>query len=276
MYTVNKCIKNIVKSRVLSVIGCVLNIILLREQEVLFLQFALNVNGERINIKDAEKGKDYYCPCCNSMLVQKKGKIMVWHYAHKSLVDCVGYYDNKGEWHRKMQELFPEKNREIFHKFSNRKHIYDIFTDNKRIIEFQHSHISVDDFISRTKDYSFVSIYNQAKMPIWVFDYTERDFLITPKRYENKPRRRKFYWKRASNIFGDYMNYKNDAPYELWFYINPFENGAYIDTVYDFDRYEKNHKGHGFVKVLGTYNNCKCVIGDIYTEKQFYNYITNQ
>ena len=203
MYTVNKYIKNIVKSRLLSVLGCVLNIILLREQEVLFLQFALNVNGERINIKDAEKRKDYYCPCCNSMLVQKKGKIIVWHYAHKTLADCVGYYDNKGEWHRKMQELFPEKNREIFHKFSNRKHIYDIFTDNKRIIEFQHSHISVDDFISRTKDYSFVSIYNQAKMPIWVFDYTERDFLITPKRYENKPRRRKFYWKRASNIFGD-------------------------------------------------------------------------
>ena len=113
-------------------------------------------------------------------------------------------------------------------------------------------------------------------MPIWVFDYTERDFLITPKRYENKPRRRKFYWKRASNIFGDYMNYKNDAPYELWFYINPFENGAYIDTVYDFDRYEKIHKGYGFVKVLGTYNNCKCVIGDIYIEEQFYNYITSQ
>ena len=46
------------------------------------MQFALNDNGERINIKDAEKGKDYYCPCCNSVLVQKKGKIMVWHYAH--------------------------------------------------------------------------------------------------------------------------------------------------------------------------------------------------
>ena len=63
------------------------------------MQFALNDNGERINIKDAEKEKDYYCPCCNSLLVQKKGKIMVWHYAHKYLVDCVGYYDIKGEWH---------------------------------------------------------------------------------------------------------------------------------------------------------------------------------
>ena len=86
----NKAYKNIVKSRLFSVLGCVLNTILFREQGVLFLQFALNVNGERINIKDAEKGKDYYCPCCNSLLVQKKGKIMVWHYAHKSLTDCVG------------------------------------------------------------------------------------------------------------------------------------------------------------------------------------------
>lgn len=170
----NKYIKNIVKSRVLSVLGCVLNIILLREQEVLFSQFALNVNGERINIKDAEKEEDYYCPCCNSLLVQKKGKIMVWHYAHKSLTDCVGYYDNKGEWHRKMQELFPEKNREIFDKWLSKRHIYDIFTDNKRIIEFQHSHISIDDFMYRTKDYVDRSIINGASKPIWVFDYSER------------------------------------------------------------------------------------------------------
>lgn len=28
------------------------------------MQFALNINGERINIKDAQKEKDYYCPCC--------------------------------------------------------------------------------------------------------------------------------------------------------------------------------------------------------------------
>ena len=60
VYTVNGHIKNTVKSMVFSVLGCVLNIILLREQEVLFLQFALNVNGERINIKDAIKEKDYY------------------------------------------------------------------------------------------------------------------------------------------------------------------------------------------------------------------------
>lgn len=272
----NKCIKNILKSRGLSVLGCVLNIILLCEQEELILQFALNVNGERINIKDAENGKDYYCPCCNSVLVQKKGKIMVWHYSHKSLADCVGYYDNKGEWHRKMQELFPEKNREIFDKWLSKRHIYDVFTDNKRIIEFQHSHISIDDFMYRTKDYVDRSIINGAIKPIWVFDYSERLFSLHAKRYENSSRRRRFYWQRASNIFGDYMNYKNDAPYELWFYINPYVNGDYIDTQFGFDRYEKIRKGCGFVKVLGTYNKCKCVIGDVYTEEQFYNYITNQ
>lgn len=55
VYIVNRHTKNAVKSIVLDVLGCVLNILLLREQEVLFLQFALNVNGERINIKDAEK-----------------------------------------------------------------------------------------------------------------------------------------------------------------------------------------------------------------------------
>ena len=239
------------------------------------MQFAINKENQRININDAVIGEDSYCPCCKSLLVQKKGSFMIWHFAHKSLDNCISYYDNKGEWHRKMQELFPENNREIFESFSSYRHIYDVLTESGIIIEFQHSPISLEDFKKRTKDYVFRSLMNKTPRPIWVFDYTERLFSLHTKRYENSPRRRRFYWKRASNIFGDYMNYKNDAPYELWFYINPYVNGDYIDTQFGFDRYERIQKGCGFVKVLGTYNNCKCVIGDIYTEEQFYKYITN-
>ena len=240
------------------------------------MQFAIDENGIRTSINNSIRGKTYKCPCCGSEVIQKKGDIMIWHFAHKSLADCVDYYDHKGVWHREMQELFPEKNREVYERTETYRHIFDILTDKGRIIEFQHSHISIDDFMYRTKDYVDRSIINGASKPIWVFDYSERLFSLHSKRYENSPRRRRFYWQRASNIFGDYMNYKNDAPYELWFYINPYVNGNYIDTQFGFDRYERIQKGCGFVKVLGTYNNCKCVRGDIYTEEQFYNYITSQ
>ena len=239
------------------------------------MQFALNEKNERINIKDAISGEKYCCPCCKSLLIQKKGTLMIWHYAHKSLDNCISYYDNKGEWHRQMQDLFPEKNREIFECFGKYRHIYDVLTDNGTIIEFQHSPLSVDDFRKRTKDYVFRSIAYKTPRPIWVFDYTEREFSISPQKYENSPRRRKFYWKRATNLFGNHLDYKKDNHYELWFYIEPYERGEVTGEQYGFKQYAKIYKGKGFVKVLGAYNDCKTIIGDIYTEEQFYKYITS-
>ena len=239
------------------------------------MQFAINKENRRINIIDAIIGEQYYCPCCKSLLVQKKGSFLIWHFAHKYLDNCISYYDNKGEWHRKMQELFPENNREIFESFSSYRHIYDVLTESGIIIEFQHSPISLEDFKKRTKDYVFRSLMNKTPRPIWVFDYTERDFSLSPQRYENSPRRRKLYWKRATDLFGEYLDYKNDNMYELWFYIKPYQRGDVVGEQYGFKQYEKKYKGTGFIKVLGTYNDCKTVIGDIYTEEQFYKYITN-
>lgn len=239
------------------------------------MQFAISKTGERTIINDAIKGEDYFCPCCNGLMTQKKGTQMIWHYAHKSLNNCIDYYDNKGEWHRKMQDMFPEKNREIVENFGMYKHIYDILTDNGVIIEFQHSPLSLDDFKKRTKDYIFRSVFHKTARPIWVFDYTEREFSISPQKYEGNPRRRKFYWKRASNIFGEHIDYKNESHYELWFYISPYERGTKIGEQYGYAQYDKKPKGKGFIKVLGTYNDCKTVVADIYTEEQFYKYITS-
>ena len=239
------------------------------------MQFAISKTGEITIINDAIKGEDYFCPCCNGLMTQKKGTRMIWHYAHKSLNNCIDYYDNKGEWHRKMQEMFPEKNREIVENFGMYKHIYDILTDKGVIIEFQHSPLSLDDFKKRTKDYIFRSVFHKTARPIWVFDYAEREFSISPQKYEGNPRRRKFYWKRASNIFGSRTDYKNESHYELWFYISPYERGAKIGEQYGYAQYDKKPKGKGFIKVLGTYNDCKTVVADIYTEEQFYKYITS-
>ena len=86
------------------------------------MQFALDENGNRISIEKSIKGKYYKCPCCGTEVIQKKGEVMIWHFAHKSLADCVEYYDHKGEWHRAMQELFPEQNREVYEKTESYRH----------------------------------------------------------------------------------------------------------------------------------------------------------
>ena len=76
------------------------------------MEFGIDSDGKRVSIFDAVADGKYYCPCCREQLIQKHGSLIIWHFAHKTLENCVSYYDNKGEWHRKMQSLFPEQNRE--------------------------------------------------------------------------------------------------------------------------------------------------------------------
>lgn len=227
------------------------------------MQFAIDENGVRTSINNSIKGKPYKCPCCGSEVIQKKGDIMIWHFAHKSLADCVDYYDHKGEWHRAMQELFPEKNREVYEKTFMYRHIFDILTDKGRIIEFQHSPISINDFQQRTHDYLLRSIFEETKRAIWVFDFSEREFTVGSKRYDWNDRARKIYWSRAKNLFGDYRNYNGKAQYELWLYISPYSS-----------RLDKNV--NCFLRVLGAYSECHSLIGEVYTKEEFEKYITSQ
>lgn len=43
-----------------------------------------------IHISESDSKKQYFCPCCNSELIAKKGKIKIHHFAHKNLKDCCG------------------------------------------------------------------------------------------------------------------------------------------------------------------------------------------
>lgn len=43
-----------------------------------------------IHISESESKKIYLCPCCNSELIAKKGKIKIHHFSHKNLDACGG------------------------------------------------------------------------------------------------------------------------------------------------------------------------------------------
>ena len=92
----------------------------------------------------------------------------------------------------------------------------------------------------------------------WTRRFSERDFSVSSKNYDSNPRLRKLFWKRATNIFRNYNNFKWEEWYELWLFIKPYDESK-----------------SGFVRVMSTYNECKVIVGEVYSEQQFEKYITS-
>jgi hypothetical protein len=46
------------------------------------------LNNIRITAADAQRGGAFHCPSCNKLLVLKKGRIVIHHFAHKPPLDC--------------------------------------------------------------------------------------------------------------------------------------------------------------------------------------------
>ena len=133
--------------------------------------FAVDENGVRTYIDDADANRKYFCPACNAQLVQKRGNIVTHHFAHKSNGICDLWYSGKmSAWHKKMQNLFPRIWQEVLvYNDLGEYHIADVvFKKNSipYVIEFQHSSISSTDFISHTGFYM-----SQGYRVIWIFDF---------------------------------------------------------------------------------------------------------
>lgn len=124
------------------------------------------VNGIKTSADNYVKSENdiLICPCCDSEIIPKQGDIKIWHFAHKSKIECDSWYRGMTEWHKNWQNLFPLEYREVIHKceLTNEKHIADIKTKDNIIIEFQHSSITPQEIKAREKFYG-------EKM-IWVLD----------------------------------------------------------------------------------------------------------
>lgn len=136
--------------------------------------FANNVYGERIHIDNANVKDEYFCPACGSAMIQKRGNLTAHHFAHKMSANCDSWYTEKlSAWHKHMQSYFKESVQEviIWDKQYSEYHIADIALQAKQtkiVIEFQHSAISQNEFLSRSKFY-----LKCGYQIIWVFDFYE-------------------------------------------------------------------------------------------------------
>lgn len=52
-------------------------------EEKTYYSYALDENQCLINAHDAQKGHEYFCLSCGSIMIPKQGKIRTWHFAHK-------------------------------------------------------------------------------------------------------------------------------------------------------------------------------------------------
>lgn len=136
--------------------------------------FANDAHGKKVYIDDSVPTQSYFCPACGNKMILRRGNIVAHHFAHRAKKECDPWYTKKMSlWHSKMQSHFDKSVREIviWDNTHTVYHIADIAirTDKEQfIIEFQHSPISQEEFISRSKFY-----LDNGYTLIWVFDFCD-------------------------------------------------------------------------------------------------------
>lgn len=131
---------------------------------------ALDENGNRIYADDEVRYTKCFCPACGEPLTHRKGTIKRAHFAHQKNSDCfMGLNkDYMSEWHIRMQSFFPKEEREVrFQDMdSGEVHIADVFIkESNTVIEFQHSPISEEEYLSRT-----IFHLKNSRRIVWIFD----------------------------------------------------------------------------------------------------------
>ena len=169
----------------------------------------------------------------------KRGKIVSHHFAHQSKKICDPWYTGKmSHWHKRMQHIFPQKCQEqvIWNDTHTEFHIADVafsYQGTPYVIEFQHSPISREDFLSRSSFY-----LSLGYMLVWIFDFCE---CKNPKRifYTHKDpfsRKMELIWPGNDRIrFLDFFKLHGlQDCLHIFFYINTGEGMHILHEREDF------------------------------------------
>ncbi len=175
---------------------------------------ALDADNNRVYADTVGKGTSCFCPACNEPLRLRKGSKIRPHFAHLPNTEC--YYgidkDYKSEWHIRMQDYFPRENQEVRFEDENtgERHIADVYLPAANmVLEFQHSPISEEEFMSRTLFH-----INHDRRIVWLFDestpnpqkgnlgrFKPDDLRIINGAYESLYRSRTYKWLRNPRRF---------------------------------------------------------------------------
>ncbi len=187
------------------------------------MKIALDNNGKRTIIEEARTDETYFCPICHQPLLQKRGLIKAFHFAHFPNTDCIDHWHyDMSMWHYSWQNRFSRDEQEIVRMKDGKIHRADVLLEEKKtVIEFQHSEISISEFEDRNRFYNELGY-----RVIWVFDmveeYENHDIaLLDEERSEEK-----FSYRYPKKIFSSIDYHKEDVT--LFFQISPKEEGEIL------------------------------------------------
>jgi len=135
------------------------------------------------NRLEATPGQHGICPQCKCDVIPKCGKIKVWHWAHKSRIECDNWWEPESEWHQAWKKIVNPNACEVV--IGN--HRADIVGNNGIVIELQSSSISIDEILERELFY---------KKMIWIFNAN--------KFYD------RFYITKRQGVYGPYCTFRWD------------------------------------------------------------------
>ncbi len=167
------------------------------------MYFAVDEDGVRTYIDNAEQDNGYYCPLCKGSLIMKMGTDRAHHFAHRSGLECDSWHYDMSEWHKSWQEKFPEECREQVVEVNGIVHRADVLV-KKTVVEFQHSNITKEEFEERNEFYQ-----NAGYKVVWLFDI--RDKYQTDQIALSNEKDHLYKWKWASNVFDDYEPENQDV-----------------------------------------------------------------
>lgn len=184
----------------------------------------MDANGKRIDISEANKSDQYYCPVCAGKLRVREGQINIKHFSHISKETCDDFSVDMSEWHRKWQEQFPVNNREIIIEHNSEKHRADVLAYG-HIIEFQHSPISQKEFERRNAFYT-----SAGKNVVWVFDLTQevsrKQIFLNKEIWKGRLQGHQWWWFYSKRMFKHFAPHKQKNVILLF----QFDSASFCET----------------------------------------------
>lgn len=124
------------------------------------MKFAKNIKGNLTTV--IKSGQICFCPLCNEEVIGKIYIDRTNHFAHKPNPNCKYQKGDISDWHLNWQYKF-KKNEIRYPDLGLRA---DAVLENKTVIEFQNSSISLVDLKKRENGY---------KRMVWLFNLTNYD-----------------------------------------------------------------------------------------------------
>ena len=172
---------------------------------------------QRIEATEAEKGPEYHCPECRNIVILKKGRILVHHFAHKPPVNC-SWAKGETREHLKAKHQFKNDFLRMGFRAEVEFQINSLPNDrradvvvwlpngNQFALELQHTPIDYETLEARTRSY-----IRSGVLVIWI------PFL--------RPKLRKNAQALGPNEDGDFLIEKYPArPLEKWVHGFNFGN----------------------------------------------------